>query len=172
VPDTEEALKNLMTSLASDVRSGNGDRAAETLQNLALPKPRDFFMALYSDAIVDRLVEDYGDAREHLPELADIIRGQLDKGRATVVVESFDDPNDRKSVGYQSIALREMRNRKALYSVRLVGKEDGDSFHIWSFMHDGEGFRWVGKLLRVKADIPKKSRKRLELRTEQSMLFE
>ena len=161
--------RRLVTSLISDVLAGNGQRADEALAALALPDAKEYFKLHFDDGVADRLTKTYDEAAEHLPELSDVLKTELDKGRTKAVVEAFDDPDDRKAVGFQSIALREMRNPTPVYSVRLVGKDDETgSFHIWSFVHDGKAFRWVGKMANVRTDINDKEKKILELRIERA----
>jgi len=38
--------------------------------------------------------------------------------------------------------------------VRLRKDGEGEGFHLWSFIHDGDSFRWVGKLKAITGRPP------------------
>lgn len=167
-PATKEGLASLFRSLTEDLRAGNDDRVREKLLALALPAPEEFFSAHFPNDIAARLASSYSEKAEHLGEIGDVVRTQLDKGHTQVLAEKFDQQEDANAVGYQNLALKQMSEVTPLYSVRLVSKGEDTGFHIWSFAHDGRQFRWVGKLKEVKPGLSEDKQRILELRLRDS----
>lgn len=165
-PATPTGLENLFQSLVEDMRAGNDQKVTDTLAELALPAPDTYFETLFESAVAKRVNAGYREQAEHLGELTEVLRAQLDKGRDRIAVERFDDPDDPRAVGFQSIALVEMKEKTPLYSVRLLASGEDTGFHVWSFVHDGEAFRWVGKLRGIREGLGDEERKKLELRRE------
>lgn len=167
-PATEDGLASVFRSLLEDIRAGNNARIDEQLSALALPDAKAFFAAHFPEDMAARLASDYADKATHLPEIADLLRTQLDKGRDQIAVEKFDAQEDPRALGYQNLALKQMTDRIPIYSVRVVAQGESVGFHLWSFVHDGSQFRWVGKLKGVKPGLEGDKDRLLELRLEEA----
>ncbi len=168
VPATTEALTVLFRTMLEDVRSGNDKRVGEALTSMTIGDPAAFFAEHFPEEVAKQLAADYPAKAEHLPELGAVLRSQLDKGRDQIVVEKFDNPDDGKAVGYQSAALKAMTTKTTLYSVRLRPKNREQGFHLWSFVHDGSRFRWVGKLRAILPTSDSRQDRLLQLRVDRA----
>jgi hypothetical protein len=71
------------------------------------------------------------------------------KGRTKVTVTRVEKPNDRNGTGYQSNAIKKMVSPVALYHVEFDEPNSDEGYSLWSFIHDGTSFRFVGKMKRV-----------------------
>src|SRR5688572_10336674 len=143
-----------MTELLAAVRAGDQDRAQTLAASLELPDPDAWFEQHFPPEIAARLAAEYAPLRGRVGELSARLRDLLAAGNTLLAVERFDDPGNVDATGYQSLALRAMTHDAPLYSVRLRKDGEGEGFHIWSFIHDGESFRWIGKLRAITGQKP------------------
>jgi hypothetical protein len=147
--DTTDALEDQFKRLVANIKAGEYDLAETILKGYALPDAPKWFKDHFGDALGVELASGYEAQGRALPQLAKLIRSLTDKGLSLVTVERFEASSSPDAVGYQALALDKMRKKVALYSVRLSQDKDKDAFHLWSFMHDGTTFRWVGKMREV-----------------------
>ncbi len=147
-------LESFMTELVSAVRAGDQDRAQTLAASLELPDPTAWFEQHFPPEVATRLVAEYEPLRGRVAEVTARLQDLLAGGSTLLAVERFDDPANADATGYQSLALRAMTHDIALYSVRLRKDGEGEGFHIWSFIHDGESWRWIGKLRAITGQKP------------------
>lgn len=142
--DTTAGLEQLIRELGT--ADTPAPRASDLLASLELPTADAWFQTHFGPDAAAVLVKEYREVVPHLPELGEFIREMFAAERTRLLVERFDGPDDTAAVGYQKITLAVAKAPLALYSVRLRGQRDDDVFHLWSFVHDGTTFRWIGKL--------------------------
>jgi len=162
--DGVDGLTRLIGDLLAAASQHQRDRGAAIAASLELPEPPRWFAAHFAPALAGRLARDYAALHGHFVEIADQIALLSTQGRILVTVERFDDPDAGDATGYQSLALRAMTDRVSLYSVRMRKDGEGEGFHMWSFIHDGTGFRWIGKLKAVNGEARPGDPDLLELR--------
>jgi hypothetical protein len=145
-----ELIDELLAALADDDRA----RANRLVESFELMDYQGWFTQHFGDALGSELAASYEPAVGRFDQLLGVLDELVDKGHDQVVIERFTSLTDKDAVMYQNLALRAMKKRAALYSVRLIdpkaAAEDPDRvFHLWSFVHHDGSFRWVGKLKEV-----------------------
>ena len=55
------------------------------------------------------------------------------------------------ATGHQANALRAMKQPVALYRIQLTRPDGEKSFTLWSFVHEDNQFRFIGKTKKVAA---------------------
>ncbi len=148
--DRPEGLRELLDDILAAGRRGDRAAAFELADSLRLDDPYAAFGRLFGAELGDALAEDYAETAERIRELVPLLF-ELGGDGVEVVVEAYDQPSER-TTGYQARALERMREPTPLYSARFVRVDEGSSFHLWSFIHDGESFRWAGKMRQVAPD--------------------
>jgi len=155
-PNNAAGLTALLTDLLAARQAGEKDRTYSLTESLRLRDYETWFNARFGAELGARLTADYKIQFDDILGLADAIESLRDDGRPELSVERFEGSEDTKAVGYQVAALKAMKQPVALYSVRLRAAGKKKTFHIWSFVHDGKSFRYVGKMKPVaKAEITK-----------------
>ena len=147
-PDTTGGLHQLVTHIAAAIDRGDRRRAVALVDSLRLPDPGGWFARVFGRRLGVELAREYADLADDIRELVPLLRSLTGSGNTEILVERFAEPAS-SAVGYQKRALERMVNRVPLYSVRLVEPGSQRGFHLWSFVHDGASFRWVGKMKRV-----------------------
>jgi hypothetical protein len=152
-PASTEGLKQLIGDLMGAIQSGARGRAARLAASLKLPDADGWFRATFGPRLGARLAGDYRPEAARIAELVPLLRSLAEQNRTVIDVARFD-AGAAGAVGYQRRALARMRRKTRLYSARLRRPTDAVGFHLWSFVHDGTSFRWVGKMKGVAGDNP------------------
>jgi hypothetical protein len=140
-PDGEAGLKSLATDLPG---------APELGDSLVLPDPLAFFSAHFPLEVAARLADEY---KAQPPGLAAFLATQKKQGRTELRVEKFERADDPDAVGYQEHALAAMTAPIPLYSLRLRAPGQRNGRHLYSFVHDGGQWRYLGPMKQVKAGL-------------------
>jgi hypothetical protein len=145
-PASAEGLVALTEDLARARRGKDAARAYTLTRSLRLEDPKAWFREQFGDTLGAAVAADYDPQHADIERLVDHILELREDGRATASVEKFDAPGDPKAIGYQRAALAKMKRRVPLYSLRLSPSKKKSGFHLWSFVHLGGSFRYVGKM--------------------------
>lgn len=145
-PANAAGLKALLTELLEARKAGDADKSYVLTESLRLRDYETWFTERFGAKRGPELAADYKKQFDDIQLLADTVQSLRDNGRTEINVEHFEGPEDSRATGYQVRALRAMQPPVPLYSVRLVDDKGKNSFHIWSFVHDGKSFRYVGKM--------------------------
>lgn len=148
-PATDAGLESLIDDLVAARAAGDEDRAYQLTASLRLDGYEAWFADQFGDALGARLASDYERQRADIGLMVRTVSELRENGRTETQIEKFDSAADQKAVGYQSKALAKMKRKVPLFSVRLHAPGDERSFHIWSFIHLGGTFRYVGKMKAV-----------------------
>lgn len=163
-PDGVDGLEKLAGDLLGAAAADRRQPARLLAASLELPDPRTWFEGHFAPEVAARLTAEYEPMRGRTSELASLLTALAAEGRTLVAVERFDDPDSPEATGYQALALRAMTTKTPLYSLRLRKDGEGEGFHLWSLVHDGDSFRWVGKLKAITGRPPPPDPDPLELR--------
>lgn len=153
-PATDDGLKSLIDDLVAARAAKDDDRAYQLTASLRLEDYKTWFAEQFGDALGAKLASDYERQQGDIGLLVGTLAELRADGRTKTEIEKFDSAADQKAVGYQSKALAKMKRKVPLFSVRLHAPGDERSFHVWSFIHLGGTFRYVGKMKAV-ADAEK-----------------
>lgn len=148
-PDSIDGLAELVRNLVASARTENAEKLAEQARALRLTDHRAWFADHFGDELGKKLATDYAAVAGELRQLVRALETLSSSGHTKVVVERFDQPNQPGAIVYQDLALKKMKKRVPLYSVRLLKPGDSRGFHVWSFVYVDSGFRWAGKMIGV-----------------------
>lgn len=146
---TIAGLKRLMRDLRTAVTANDEAEMTVLVGSLRISDSEQWMANVFGDELGAQLSAEYTPQREEIGLLVALLKEQFGKGLTTIQVERFQTANVQTATGYQSTALSKMQSTVALYSVRLSSDTSVDSFHLWSFVHQGGSFRYVGKLRAV-----------------------
>ena len=149
-PASEDGLRALLDDLLAAAARGDRTGAYELADGLRLPDARAYFTEVFGEELGAELAGDYTELADRLRELVPLLWELTSADDAELRVEAYDRAGDG-AVGYQARAFERMRSPTPLYSVRVPRGGD-PGFHLWSFVHDGDAFRWVGKMRAVAPD--------------------
>ncbi len=145
-PESKAGLSTLFEDLVAAIGRGDDAQVDGTVRGFVLVDPDAWFAKTFGADAGKALAGDYRVAAAAIDQLTGLLRELVRDGQTEVVVERFDSANDPAAVGYQALALAKMERPVALYSVRLRAPGQRRGFHLWSFVYQDGGFRWIGKL--------------------------
>jgi len=140
-PDGIDGLKALAADLGG---------APALADRLVLPDPLAFYSAHFPLEIAARLATEY---QASPPALAAFMSAQKQQGRTELRVEKFERADDPDAVGYQEHALAAMTAPLPLYSLRVRAPGQRSGRHIYSFVRDGDVWRYAGPMKQVKPGL-------------------
>ena len=153
-PDHVNGLRDLMADLIRAHQRDAAEARAKAEQVLALPNAADWFTRRFGAEVGKHLASEYQIYGHGFTEFPRLLTDQGEKhGRKTFVVERITEPTDPKAFGFQARALGAMKERLPLYTFRLRGEGKSD-FVLYSFVHDGATFRYVGQMARMNGRLP------------------
>ncbi len=146
---TISGLTRFMRDLRVAIMSNDEPATGLMIASLRLEDHETWMKATFGDELGKALSDQYKPQRDEIGLLVEVLREQFDKGLTEIDVGRYQTKENPSSTGYQSAAIGKMVKPAPLYSVRLMSKDRKQTFHIWSFVHDKESFRFVGKLRAV-----------------------
>jgi hypothetical protein len=143
--ETVESLKALMTETLAAV--GNEAGMKQLCGAMVVPDHEKFFADTFGPEQGKALAAEYGKSAPQLgAQLPALFKRISSKGQTDINIRKLTDPDGSGATGLQQTALKAMKKKTALYSVRFVKPGDKSGMHIWSFVFvDGE-FRLAGKM--------------------------
>lgn len=139
-------LQELMSALVDAIQEDNAGEKARLLASMRLPDAKAWFAKHFQAKAAGRLLTEYEPQSEGIGHMLSALQTPIGQGRSTITAEVFEAPDQGGATGYQQLALRSMKLRVPLYSVRFSTPDRKDNFHLWSFVHDDGTFRYVGKM--------------------------
>lgn len=146
---TISGLGRFMRDLRVAIQSEDEPATGLMMASLRLQDPDAWMSRTFGNELGKTLSAEYKPQSEEIGVLAQVLREQFDKGLTEVDIGRYQTNENPSATGYQSAALSKMVAAAPLYSVRLYSEDHKQVFHVWSFIHDGESFRFVGKLRAV-----------------------
>ncbi len=148
-PADRDGLRALVHDILSAQQAGDSAQAHRLANSLTLRDPDAWFGAHFSPDMARRLVADFHKSQRPLYAMADAIAQEHNLGKRDLIIGQHSRPGDLDSNLLQHLALQAMTDLTPLYTVRLVTPGDAVGFALWSFIHDGQGFRYVGRMAAV-----------------------
>jgi hypothetical protein len=145
-PASPEGLEQLISDILDSVDPTNEKKLAPLIESLRLRKYEQWFETRFDRAKGKLLADEYAPISADIGLIVKKLENLKQRNRTTISVQMFNRTGDEESVGYQSEALSRMITATPLYSVRLLDEKKEKAFHLWSFIHDGTSFRFVGKM--------------------------
>ncbi|MFO0549659.1 MAG: hypothetical protein U0271_14805 [Polyangiaceae bacterium] len=154
-PDTEAGLADLVGRALTAAKDGDSSVLSSIAESFAFTNAKKFLEGAFDADAAARLSDELSDAalargaamREYLRTLAK-------SGKVAASAHKVEAPNDPDGTGYQSRAIGVMKNKVPLYYVHVSDPADElKATGLWSFVHDGKRFRYVGKLKRISREI-------------------
>jgi hypothetical protein len=143
---TRLGLEILMRDLRTAIPADDQPEITVLLASLRLQDDEAWFKKTFGAKLGAKLSADYKPHKEEIGVLAEHLKEQFKEGLTKIQVDRFQTANVATSTGYQSEALKKMVEKVALFSVRLVSEDGKRMFHLWSFVHHEDSFRYIGKL--------------------------
>jgi hypothetical protein len=147
--ETNAGLQSLMTDLLRAIAANDEPEIVQLVDSLRLPNYREWMRTTFGDSLGSALSDEYRPQVEEIGSLVDLLRLRQQQGQTSISVERFLSATAPQATGYQSEALKRMKRRTALYSVRMSSPDGSRVFHLWSFVHAEGSFRYVGKMRAV-----------------------
>jgi hypothetical protein len=69
-----------------------------------------------------------------------------DEGRTKYSIVRVTDSESPEATGFQMLAMRAMKQKVPLYTLRLQRPDGSKSFTLWSFVYVDGGYRMVGRM--------------------------
>ena len=155
-PDTVQGLQDLMGHLVTAIQSDDPKEKVRLLDSLRLPDHRAWFRETFDAKLGDRLADEYQPIHDGIGQLVETLESVVSSGQTVPEAEQFTAPDQTGATGYQAAALKRMVKKTPLYSVRLKSPDGARTYHLWSFVHQGGTFRFVGKMKKVEDRAPPK----------------
>jgi hypothetical protein len=153
-PATVAGLRDMMADFVRAHRRNETEARSRAEAVLALPGAAGWFNAHFPGAAAKHLLSEYQIYGHGYAEFPRLVADQGFKhGRKTFVVDVISGAGDPKAIGFQARALEAMTRKVPLYTFRLSGEGKAD-FVLYSFVHEGGTFRYVGRLARLDGKLP------------------
>jgi len=138
-----------MRDLRVAISGKDEERVGVLIASLRLPDHEAWMKQVFGNELGRVLSEEYRPQSEEIGLLADVLAEQYEMGMVEVEGSRFLTADVPTSTGYQSAAIKQMNTTVPLYSARLYNEQRDRTFHLWSFVHEGGSFRYIGKLKSV-----------------------
>jgi hypothetical protein len=150
-PESESGLQLLVIDMVNAAKSHDTGEVKQIADSMKLDDPKAFYAATFGDDAAPRLAAEYDEMQlaTFAADADQLLQMQLAKGRDVIAVEKHTSPDDDSATGYQSTALKAMKQPVALYTVRLREPGHDSGFTLWSFVWVDGRFRLAGKMKKV-----------------------
>ncbi len=146
-PDSTAGLQKLIEDTLVAVKAGDKEKTVAFVKAMVLPDQESWFKKTFGDEKGKTLSASFNKISGTLEtELPKIFEKQLNEGRSVVRATRVDSEDDENATGLQKSALKAMKEKTPLYSVRISTEPDKDGFRLWSFVYVDGHFRFVDKL--------------------------
>ncbi len=147
-PATIEGLKQQLTELATALDRGEELSISAHSAALVLPDAQVWFRERFSARTSRRVWNNYEKIANNMGQVSELIAKLRADGLGEPIVARYQKVDDLDAVVYQTKALKAMKITDPLYSVRYTSP-DKQVFHLWSFVHVGGNFRYIGKMSEI-----------------------
>jgi hypothetical protein len=155
-PATADGLRDLAADLVR-VKMAEPARAASAAATvLTLPAPEAWFARVFGPEVGKHLAAEYAIYGHGVDQFPKMIAAQGTRhDRKTFLAEKHESREDPAATGLQARTMAAMLEPTPLYSLRMTGPGETD-FVLYSFIHDGTTFRYVGRLTHLDGKRPAK----------------
>lgn len=154
--DTAESFEVFANDLIHTVKADKEGDFKAMAKDLVLPDPKGWFPKVFGDEAGARLLAEYeaSPMRDFSKGFGDLRKLIVEQKRDTIATSRHTSPDDEMATGHQVNALRAMKQPVALYRIQLTRADGEKSFTLWSFVHEGDKFRFIGKTKKSKPADP------------------
>lgn len=146
-PESTQGLQKLMEDALAATKAGDKEKVAALVKPLVLPDHAAWFKKTFGDEKGAALAEDYDKMAPRLAdELTKLLDARVKDGRTFASAVKIESADDQNATGLQKQAIAAMKEKAALYTVRLGDKPGGSGFTLWSFVFVDGQFRLAGKM--------------------------
>jgi len=151
--DTAASFDQFAQDFIGTIKNNKKSEFDAIVSTFDLPDAKAWFDKTFGPEAGPRLYAEYEanpmkDWKRGWPELREMI---VDQGRDTIATSRHDSPDDEMATGHQANAIRAMKTPVALYRIQLTRPDGEKSFTLWSFVHEGGKFRFIGKTKKATA---------------------
>lgn len=150
---TKDGLRTLVEDVTAALAGGDDSRAERIADSLALPDAASWFSQIFGPELGAELAADYQPTAARVGDILAAFQSAQDAGQSNIDIDRFPETSTF-ATGYQALAFERMKKPVTLYSIRLTVPKAERGLHLWSFAHDGESFRWVGKMKALSDEPP------------------
>lgn len=150
-PASKTGLRTLTEDILEALAANDAERANRIAETLALPDPEAWFGEHFGPEIGAKLAAAYGPAAAGMDQMVAAFATAQDAGQSVIDIDRFTKTSPY-ATGYQALVFERARAPVTLYSIRLTTPDAERGLHLWSFIHDGDTFRWAGKMKALAAD--------------------
>lgn len=154
--DTPESFEQFAQHLIDVVKDDDRDGFDAIAKQVILPDAKAWFERTFGPEAGARLFAEYDASpmKDWTRGWSELRKMVVDQQRDVVTVSRHTSPEDDMATGHQANALRAMKQPVALYRIQLTRADGEKSFTLWSFVHEGGTFRFIGKTKQSKAPEP------------------
>ncbi len=145
-PATAEGLKQQLEDIHAAIEAGKDAEAKALVAEWKLPDHGAWFKKTFGDARGAKLDAEYSKLVGLVPQLRGLVAKRYEKGQKQIVIRKIDNPGSMDARGLQAKALRAMKSKVTLWDVSFVKPGDELGYSLWSFVHVGGKFRFIGKM--------------------------
>jgi hypothetical protein len=146
-PESTDGLVKLIDDTFSAIRVGDTDRARELVRSMILPEQQAWFRKTFGDDFGAAISIEYGRRTPSMEqELLGALEDRIRDGNTFVRVIKVESAEDENATGLQKTAIKNMRVKVPLYTVKFADRPGGTGFSLWSWVYERGSFRIVGKM--------------------------
>ena len=149
-------LRKLFESIIAAHQRGELAVAQAMARQLELPDPGGFFASRFGAQRGAALTRELERSPLKLYALPKAMASEHTRGRKVLLTDELISEQDEGATYTQHLALKldQGQPKLKLYTLRMAREREEDGFALWSFIHDGQQFRYVGKLLHLEDHPP------------------
>lgn len=167
------ALKSAEESELERFQAWAEDFVAEPHSNIVLPDPQQWFRGHFTRVTAGKLASEYTASIKGVESIDQLFAVLKSQGKTELRVRCVSKAIDTSATGLQNAALQRMTRKVTLYTMELVKPGEKHGYSFSSFVEEGEGFVYLGKMTAlnpVKGDLITDALCNLPLKTAEETL--
>lgn len=150
-PDSVEGLTKLMKDMLAASAAGNERLIVALAHTMVLPNHVKWFNKTFGETTAPRLIKEFEETASKVDvELAVKMLLLKEPTKLAITVQKFEAADDLNARIYQRLAMQEMQQPTALYSVTMTLPGTSAKIEIWSIVYVDGAFRIAGKMQKIR----------------------